>query len=419
MSTKHVMAAVWLLAVGTPTTWAQEDPDHCAPILEVATCLSGFDEHGGRFIFVVPRSWNGDLVIYSKPSQGFVSGERANRQFIAFRDAVVGEGYAVGYLDQPYRDYKTDAQQTYRLPQRLARLAGEPRSVYLVGESRGGVFSLDLVETYPQRFAGALVQCAPALGFADSTKWRLDVRVLFDYFFTLGRVVDAGIPRILETPLDSTSADYAGRILGLLAEPDGPANVDRIARVMRFPDFPPFIRGGNPSPLEPDLCTTAPAAEASWVVSPILFLMNQDRDFLAEIPVRSPYDNASTVYTDPENPEADAALNAGVERFRGSRPAMNHQAKYYTPTGDLRRPVLLLYNRFDPLGVLGSNQRYGELVASRASGEFLATWSVDRASHCWFTQAERIEAFHALVRWVNGGEKPISGDAPVPGRSCP
>lgn len=418
---KRLLLAAYALAFfWSPASFAQQDPDHCVSLQATAECLTGFDEHGGRYIFVVPYSWNGELVIYSKPSGGLVSGPYANFQFLTFRNDLVQEGYAVGYLDQPDRDYKTDSQQANRLPQRFALQARKPSAVYLVGESRGGVLSLDLAETYPEQYAGALVQCAPALGFTDSSNRRLDVRVLFDYFFTLDRVAAWGIPRILKTPLDSTSLTYSPLLYGLIAS-DDPQQIKlgEIASVMRYPTYPDSMRAGSYaySEVSTDSCIGKSSALPDSIVRRILFLMTQDRAILAQTPVKSPYDNMNTVYAGSQD---DAALNAGVQRFQGNPSAVNHQAKYYTPTGDLRIPVLLLYNRFDPLDTLNPNLGYVELVKSAGNTSHLASWSVGRFSHCWFTRQERLDAFRALVAWVKGGAKPddleqLSGSGP----DCP
>ncbi len=151
------------------------------------------------------------------------------------------------------------------------------------------------------------------------------------------------------------------------------------------------------------------------MISPIQFLFTQDQGLLSQDKVRSPYDNTKTVYSGSDD---DVALNAGIERLQGNRSAMNHQAKYYTPTGDLRIPILLLHNRFDPLGTLRMNEGYEALVTSAGREELLARWTVDRAIHCWFTRPERLAAFHALVAWLKDGIRPANGPAPGSPPGC-
>ncbi len=153
----------------------------------------------------------------------------------------------------------------------------------------------------------------------------------------------------------------------------------------------------------------------SAVISPIQFLFTQDQGLLSQDKVRTPYDNTKTVYSGSDD---DVALNAGIERLQGNRSAMNHQAKYYTPTGDLRIPILLLHNRFDPLGTLRMNEGYEALVTSAGREELLARWTVDRAIHCWFTRPERLAAFHALVAWLKDGIRPANGPAPGSPPGC-
>jgi pimeloyl-ACP methyl ester carboxylesterase len=419
---KMPRAAAALLFVVVASVALAQDPDRCEPLAGVARCTEGFDESGGRYVFVIPYAWKGDLIVYSKPSGAVMSGDTARPQFFPFRDELVREdGFAFAYRDIPEAgyEYKTDAMQTHRLKKHFTLAIGKPNAVYLVGESRGGVLSIDLAETYPEDYAGALPQDAPALGFAASTRWRVDVRVLFDYFFTPERVAAAGIPPILQTPLDSSAATYAPALYGLVRAQDASPRLAEIASVMRFPlsEIPEMVRVGSAAWNGTDVCVPRQAVVEQWFVSPILFLMNQDRGLLAEQKVRSPYDNATAVYAGSSD---DQALNAGVQRLVGNPSAMNHLAKYYTPSGDLRIPVLLLNNRFDPLGTPSMQHGYVALVESAGRGDLVALWTVDRASHCLFATEERLAAFRELVEWSQpGGAKPPSG--PVPGTSpgCP
>jgi pimeloyl-ACP methyl ester carboxylesterase len=415
MNRLRAFAALLLAAVAS-FSLAQVDPDRCAPLAGVARCMEGFDETGGRYVFVVPNGWKGDLVVYSKPSGAAVSGDTARPQLFPFRDEVVRDGFAFAYRDVPEEgyEYKTDARQTHRLRDRFARAVGKPVAVYLVGESRGGVISIDLAESYPEEYAGALAQDAPALGFAASTRWRVDVRVLFDYFFTPERVAAAGIPPILQTPLDSNGATYAPALYGLVRASDAGPRLAQIAAVLRFPELPASVRVGSYAGT--DVCVSGQAVLEEWVVRPILFLMNQDRGLLAEKKVKSPYDNTAAVYTGSQD---DAALNAGVQRLTGNPSAMNHLAMYYTPSGELRIPVLLLNDRFDPLGTVSMQEGYLALAGSAGHGDLVALWGVDRASHCLFAAEERLAAFRALVEWARHGVKPADGYVPGTGPGCP
>src|SRR5262249_23215341 len=123
------------------------------------------------------------------------------------------------------------------------------------------------------------------------------------------------------------------------------------------------------------------------------------------------YDNRNTLYTGSAN---DAALNAGVERFKSEPAGVNYVAHYYTPTGKLQIPVLTLHTTQDPTAPFVEEALYAGVAAANGSSGLLVQQSVNRFGHCNFKPVEIANAVQSLILWVNFGIKPNGGDVTVP-----
>jgi hypothetical protein len=123
----------------------------------------------------------------------------------------------------------------------------------------------------------------------------------------------------------------------------------------------------------------------------------------------NPLGNADLIYTNSGN---DAALNAGVRRYRADAEAAAWLARWYTPSGKLTRPLLALHDIGDPLVPAAGAFTYA-LTAQRAGhGENFVQQYVNREGHCVFEPDEVARAFGELVDWVDAGKRPVSGRLP-------
>lgn len=84
------------------------------------------------------------------------------------------------------------------------------------------------------------------------------------------------------------------------------------------------------------------------------------------------YDNTGTVYSGSAD---DIALNTGVQRFSATPAGLTYIAKYYTPTGQLRIPMLTLHTTQDPAVSFSQEHAYADTVAAAGGSQF-------RERHC-------------------------------------
>ncbi len=155
--------------------------------------------------------------------------------------------------------------------------------------------------------------------------------------------------------------------------------------------------------------TPVPYANGAELVQSIVTaLVGNASDLAVDLPDRLAYfDNQSTSYSSGLLPAPLLqAINAGVQRFSASPAALASLDHNYTPSGDLRMPMVMLSNVRDPV-VPGFNQAsYLAAVTAAGSSNLLVQREVNAYGHCTFTPGEIATAFTDLVLWVQFGSRP-------------
>lgn len=350
-----------------------------APSTKDATTEIG-DLAGASYRIDVPAKWNHELVVfyhgYEPDPKRFEKDDTLSPMFDPLLDrgyAVLQSGYSAGgwAVEQGYADTET-------LRRKFVRDHGKPKRSFVMGMSMGGTLTVMTIEQRPQIYAGALSMCGVLEATDSFLQHDFAFRAAFDYYFpdllgTLVPVPDAYVPndqvilRILDALHGNPKASKA-----LLAY-YGVGNLDDLAAVTAFNtyDFKELQRraGGNP------------------------------------------FDNAELIYTGSGD---DEAINDGVKRYRADPKARAYVLHWYTPTGDLKRPMLALHDVGDPLVVASTAFEYAMLAQRKGNGANFTQQYVKRSGHCVFEPSEIANAFEELVNWVDSGHKPPSGALPAP-----
>ena len=108
-----------------------------------------------------------------------------------------------------------------------------------------------------------------------------------------------------------------------------------------------------------------------------------------------PFSNADLIYTGTSN---DFALNDGVKRYHADAKSAAYVAKWYTPTGNLTRPMLALHDSGDPLVPASTAFEYAMTAQRAGHGDNFVQQYVNHEGHCVFTPAEIGTAFDELVK---------------------
>ncbi|HEX6316791.1 MAG TPA: hypothetical protein VFZ73_18095, partial [Gemmatimonadaceae bacterium] len=120
------------------------------------------------------------------------------------------------------------------------------------------------------------------------------------------------------------------------------------------------------------------------------------------------FDNQGTLYSSPVLPAPLLqAINATVGRFSASPSALAGLEHNYTPSGDLRIPMLMLSNVRDPVMPGFNQQSYASVVAANGAADLLVQRVVPTYGHCVFSPADIGTAVSDLVLWAQFGIKPV------------
>jgi pimeloyl-ACP methyl ester carboxylesterase len=349
------------------------------------TTITGEVGPGALYEIAMPTApWNGDLVVFAQ-GIGNPSDPITLPTLGLLRETLTRQGFAVVDSSRSVNGYgavKDGMIRTHQLRGIFAETIGQPRRVYLIGRSLGGLISVMLAERFPGQYDGVLSGCGLLDGGAAELKYVADGRVLFDYFFP-------GV--ITASPFDVPPDDFSP------GSPTFNAVKSALEQGLSSPDqlTLQFARTAN-------LQASNAAEVVAAGLSVVGFTVIQANNLLDLTNSHMPYDNSKTWYAGSID---DDALNAGVARFFSDPSAVNYMEHYYTPSGELRIPVLTLHKARDPLVPIFHEEGYAEKVRGTGASQYLLQRTVDGFGHCGFLPAETA-AFSALVQWVETGIKP-------------
>jgi pimeloyl-ACP methyl ester carboxylesterase len=344
--------------------------------------LEGSIGPGSRYSLDLPEAWNGDLVVYA---HGIVDPALAVQLpssqdgFDRIRAALLERGFAVAASSFSENGFalKDATQRTHQLSGLFVAQFGQPRRVLLAGHSLGSMAALQLTETFPTAYDGALVMCGFVGGTPREIEYMATARLAFDYFFP--GVIPGSvfvIPGSLDyrppsASLPAGSPLFAAVLNALLAGLAPP-----------YPTIQLAIAAGLPG--------NGPAEWVNSALNVIGFNLRYTRNLLEHTNGHIPFDNLDVVY-------AHAGLNAGIGRLQGSPDALAYAARYYTPTADLRVPVQTLHSDRDPVVPVWHEDIYAERAVERGTSDLLQQTRVSAYGHCAFTDAQVLAAFDQLL----------------------
>jgi poly(3-hydroxybutyrate) depolymerase len=351
--------------------------------------VNGSTGPGSVYRLVRPSNWNGILLLYAhgSVSKGEPVAITADTDLVISLLAPRGFAVAASSFDENGWVVKDGTQRTHQLLGLFTSRFGQPRRVYAAGASMGGLIAINLVENWPNEFAGVLPACAVAAGGTRQYDYMLNVRALFDVFYPgvlPGSAVD--VPPGTDVIQDIVNPAVAA----MTANPGGALAVASIAQTPV-----PFASG-------PELLESIATALGGAAGYPGILELTHGQAY---------FDNTATQYTGALPAQTLAFVNASIERFSGSPAGRNQMAHNYTPTGDLRMPALTLSTYRDPVVPGFHRALYGQAVAANGDGAWLVQRTVPGMGagygHCTFTPQELSDAFSDLVAWGEYGIKPI------------
>lgn len=324
---------------------------------------------GAPYRIEVPRDWNGELVVFAHGYETVGSGRQLPWPRDETAAAMLARGYATaasGYSRQGWAVAEA-VPQTEQVRERFVSGHGEPKRSWLIGHSMGGQIALASAERYPHAYDGVLSLCGvntPARAFF--TEGVLAPLAAFDAWFpgvlpqAPGGLADPALP---EKP-DGDAIEAA------LAANEAKATL--LAEGFEIP------RDG--------------LAGALWLQYVAL------RE-LAQRAGGFPVDNRGYRYRGLGD---DAALDRAVRRYAADPRAAAYVDANARLTGDVRVPLVLRWNRVDPIVPPRFGARYLELARAAGAAQRVSTLAPVGEGHCKFDQAQAQAAFDVLRERAGG-----------------
>jgi pimeloyl-ACP methyl ester carboxylesterase len=366
----HSLIAIVLLGTAAPALAQQH--------------VEGQTGLGALYALDMPIAWNGDLVVYA---HGIVDPAlpvalpSTQDHFSILRNALMSRGFAVASSSFSENGFalKDGAQRTHQLTGLFTAQFGRPRRVLLAGHSLGSIAALQVAESFPDQYDGALIMCGFVGGTPREIEYMANARVAFDYFFP--RVIPGSVFEILPgTDFRPPTATTQG---------SGLFNAVQGALVGGFASSRTFQFASVAG-----LKWNTPQELVAAGLSVIGFNLRYTQSVLDHTHRHIPFDNRETVYTGSAD---DAALNEGIQRWTGDADAMNYVAQYYTPTGALQIPVQTLHTSRDPVVPAWHEDIFAGNVTDQGATGLLEGNIVTAFGHCNFTDAQALAAFERLV----------------------
>ncbi len=367
------------------------------------TCtLEGYQASGALYCITLPPApyvpWNGDLVIFAHGyvdpnapleipwSQMTLADGAGGTTTIPVVVNSLGYAFATTSYSVNGLAVKQGIADVLDLISVFEQKTGlTPVRVHLVGASEGGLVTTLALERYPNMFAGGLAMCGPIGSFIGQVNYWGDFRVVFDYFMDTSdyNVLPGTAVNIPEALMDKWDSVYAPRVANVL--PANPLNTQQLFLVTRAAVDP-----GDP------LTFGETTLGILWYN---VFATEDAIDKLGG----QPYDNRTTIYSGSFD---DAALNAGVMRFRAKPAALEEIAANYETSGVLLKPLVTMHTSGDPIVPAWQQQLYSAKVSAQNPYSPYFAVTIPRYGHCSFTLTETENAFGILVGMATGAPMP-------------
>jgi len=354
-----------------------------------ARCLRGQDSATAHYLIVMPAQWSGVLVVHAHggPSLGEPRATRADEDIKRWAITVSqGHAWAGSVFRQGGFAVTTAAEDTDRVRRIFVEHVAQPRRTLLHGQSWGAMVATRAAELFPQSWEGMLLTSGVVSG-PTTYDFRLDLRVIYQYLCNNHpRPDEAQYPLWMGLPADSklSNADLAARVndcLGLnkpaaQRTPEQARRVRTIVDVVRIPE-------------------NAIIGHLNWGSFTL-------RDVIRRTGT-SPFGNDKVRYTGSDD---DAALNAGVRRYRADPAAAARFAADVDHAGRFRMPVLAAHAINDSTVFVEGSDTLRQRMAAAGNGARLVQTFVDSNQHSYWGDAMYPPLFEALLDWVDKGVKP-------------
>jgi pimeloyl-ACP methyl ester carboxylesterase len=327
----------------------------------------------------IPPDWNHSLIVYfhgySLHTSGFKSADAIHSSLQPFLDrryALIQSAYSQGGWAIEQAAPETEALRLYFL-----KTYGQPLETYVTGFSMGGLLTSITLEQNPQPYVGGVDFCGAVGPTIESFNRRFAQRAAFDYLFP------HVMPPLVPSPVgyDITQAVRDKITAALHANPSAAAQMRSLMQLNSEADV---------------------VNDVAYFTFIIMDLQRRSGG--------NPFDNRNVIYTGTGGTASDADLNIHTARYTANPHAREYLLRYYSPTGNLGRPMLAVHTLYDPLIAPSTLSFYEHEVEAAGAGKKIAWQFVPTEGHCNIAPEKIGHAFDELVRWTHHGPRPKPGE---------
>ena len=372
----------------------------CPPALAaLARCLAGQDSAGAYYLIAMPHQWNGHLVLHAHggPALGAPRPERSAADLERWAIMVkAGYAWAGSTFRQGGVEVRAAAEDTERLRQIFVGHVAQPRRTILHGQSWGASVAARGAEMFTSTTQGqrpydaVLLTSGVLAGGSRSYDFRTDLRVVYQYLCNNHpRPTEVQYPLNIGLPADATltPTDLAVRVnecLGL----DKPASARTPEQQRRVKVITDVIR----------IPASSIQGHMNWATFHFRDVV-QHRTGGA-----SPFGNNEGVLY--RGSGDDAALNAGVLRYRAHPAALARFAQDTDPTGRIPVPVLTVKGIDDATAFVELDAAFKTTMEQAGTSGHLVQTFTRHSSHSYLSDPTYPTLMAALLRWVEEGTRP-------------
>jgi hypothetical protein len=363
-----------------------------------ARCWRGQDSAGAHYLMVMPERWNGVFVLHAHggPTLGDPKAERADEDIKRWAITVkAGYAWAGSVFRQGGVAVRSAAEDTERVRRIFVQHVAVPRRTLLHGQSWGAGVAAKAAEMFATAangrspYDGVLLSSGVLAGGTKSYDFRLDLRVVYQYLCGNHPKADEAVyPLWMGLPADSklTRTELAARVDACLGvrKPAAQRSAEQARKLKIIVDVIKI----------PETSVLAHLNWATWHFQDIAQQRTQGK---------SPFDNHGVDYRG--SPD-DAALNAGVLRYRADAQAVAAFGADTDLEGRIPVPVLTVHAIHDPTAFVELESAFRETMRRGGSADRLVQIYSDDREHSYLSDPVYPALFAALLQWVERGDKP-------------
>ncbi len=344
----------------------------------------GNGSNAAAYQIEVPAQWNGMLVMYAHGYRGTGAALTVNPPQIRRHLIQQGYAWAASSYSKNYYDVRAGIEDTNALALAFNSIAAnngralaKPSRVYITGHSMGGHIAAAAIEAETAATARSKVSYQGAVPMCGVT-------------------ADTELFKIL-----SQQQVAAQSAAGLSTHPS--EKWSEISAKVTADLFSSF-----PTATAPSTAITA-TAKGEGFVNAVKQLTGGERPLFAQgMAYGGSFRFAYGAYG------SDGLINGILNQNMFTDPQANRlrsDGLRWIPAvnGEFNVPVVSIHTLGDLYVPFAMMPLYEQRAASSGSGKYLVQRAIRGAAHCDFTVNEQVQAFDAMVRWEQKGEKP-AGD---------